>query len=105
MPKLDIPALRQALLEDRFFTTTHAERRMALRKVTNEDIKRVVRDGDVIEERPRARPFPKALFMDHVKGEPLYVSCAFDGRYTHIITVFWHDSTIWVTPWTRRRKS
>lgn len=104
MPKLDIPALRQAVFENRYLITTHAKKRMGQRKVSDQDIKHVVRIGDVIEQHPRARPLPKVLFMAHIREEPLYVSCAFDGRYTHIITVHWYDPNIWVDPWTRRKK-
>ncbi len=104
MPKLDIPALRKAVLANRYIITTHAKERMFRRKVSDVDIKRVVGYGHVIEKYPRTRPLPKALFMDHVRGRPLYVSCAFDGRYTLIITVHWYDPSAWVNPWTRRRK-
>lgn len=37
-------------------------------------------------------PDPKALFMAHVRSEPLYVSCAFDGNCVYIITVHRYDS-------------
>ena len=77
---------------------------MGQRQVFDLDIKQVIATGDAIEEHPRARPFPKVLFMDHVRGEPLYVSCAFDGRYTYIITVHWYDPDLWEDPWTRRKK-
>ena len=42
--------------------------------------------------------------MTHIKGEPLYVSCAFDGTLTYIIIVHWYDPEVWLDPWTRRRK-
>ena len=104
MPKLDIPALRSAVAANRYFITTHAKQRMGRRRVSDRDIKRVIATGDVIEQDPKARPLPKALFMAHVKGEPLYVACAFDGRFTHIITVHWYDPDSWVDPWTRRKE-
>ena len=104
MPSLDIPALQQSVSANRYMITTHAKQRMGQRKVTDEDIKHVIVSGEVIEQFPRARPFPKALFMTHIKGEPLYVSCAFDGTLTYIITVHWYDPEVWLDPWTRRRK-
>jgi hypothetical protein len=42
--------------------------------------------------------------MAHVRGEPLYVSCAFDGTLAHIITVHWYDPSVWIDPWTRRKE-
>lgn len=104
MPTLDIPALRKAVSRNRYFITTHAKQRMGQRKVTDQDVQLVIAMGDVIEQYPEARPFPKALFMARIKGEPLYVSCAFDGKYAHIVTVHWYDPGVWVDPWTRRKE-
>jgi len=75
---------------------------MGLRKVSHEDIKKVIAGGDVIEEYADNLPDPKILLMTHIREEPLYVSCAFDGRYAYIVTVHWYDPTRWIDPWTRR---
>ena len=103
MANLDIAALRQAVSEDRYLILRHAKGRMGLRKVHEIDIEHVVTTGDVIERHPRARPFPKALFMAQVREQPLYVWCAFDGMDGHIITVHWYDPSKWIDPWTRRK--
>ena len=71
---------------------------------SDKGFKRVVTTGDVIEESAESQPFPKALFMARVGGEPLYVSCAFDGEYAHIITAHWYDPNVWIDPWTRRKE-
>lgn len=104
MPKLDIAALREAVAQNRYLITTHAKQRIGLRKVRDQDVKHVVATGDVIEQHAKARPFPKALFMARLQGEPLYVSCAFDGTFAHIVTVHWYDPNVWADPWTRRKK-
>ena len=104
MPPLNIAALRKAVSRNQYFISTHAKERMGQRRVSDEDLKQILRTGDLIELYPDAQPLPKALFMAHVGGEPLYVSCAFDGEYAHIITVHWYDPNIWTDPWTRRRK-
>jgi len=77
---------------------------MGLRKITHADVKHVVATGDVVEQYPDNRPDPKALFMAEVGGEPLYVSCAFDGNCAYIITVHWYDPTRCVDAWTRRKE-
>ena len=81
MPAIDLEGLRAAVQDDRYIMTTHAKRRTGLRRVTDADMKLVVTTGDLIEEYPKNRPFPKCLLMADVGGEPLYVVCAFDGRY------------------------
>lgn len=104
MPNLDIAGLVEAVSQNRYFITTHAKERMGLREVVDEDVKEVITTGDVVEVHADAHPFPKALFMAHVGGEPLYVSCAFDGKYAHIITVRLYDPKRWIDPWTRRKQ-
>ena len=99
-----IAALRKAVSENRYIITTHAKQRMGQRKVSDQDMKRVVMTGDVIEQYPDAVPLPKVLFMALVRHEPLYVSCAFDGTYVHIVTVHWYDPAVWSDPWTRRKR-
>jgi Domain of unknown function (DUF4258) len=104
MPSIDLEALRAAVRADRYIMTTHAKQRMGLRHVTDADMKHVVTTGDRIEDYPDALPCPKCLLMAQVGGEPLYVSCAFDGRYAYIITVHRYDPEVWADPWTRKRK-
>jgi hypothetical protein len=104
MPELDIAALRKAVEENRYLITQHAQQRMGLRKITHADIKHVVTAGDVVEQYPGNEPDPKALFMAQVEGEPLYVSCAFDGNCAYIITVHRYDPERWLDPWTRRKE-
>jgi len=104
MPKLDIPALQKAVSENRYFITTHAKQRMGFRQVSDEHVKRVILDGELIEEHSDAHPFPKALFMASVQDDPAYVSCAFDGWSAYIITVHWYDPEVWIDPRTRRKK-
>ncbi len=72
MPQIDIAALRQAVLEDRYLISLACPRRMGLRKITHADLKNVVTSGDVFEAHPDNRPDPKVLFMAHIQAEPLY---------------------------------
>jgi hypothetical protein len=101
---IDIAALRQAVRDDCYLIGRHAQERMGLRKITHNDLKFVVATGDAIEEHPDNQPDPKVLFMAYVQGEPLYVSCAFDGNCVYIVTVHRYDAAKWHDPWTRRRE-
>lgn len=104
MPAIDLDGLRTAVQDDRYIMTTHAKQRTGIRRVTDAAMKLVVTTGDLIEEYTDAQPFPKCLLMASVGGEPLYVVCAFDGRYAYIITVHRYDPETWEDPWTRKRK-
>ena len=95
--------MQKAVSGNRYFITTHAKQRMGSRQVTDDDVKQVVMSGEPIEIHADARPFPKALFMAPIDGNPLYVSCAFDGHNAYIITVHWYDPDVWIDPRTRRK--
>ena len=103
MPSIDLAGLREAVASGRYLTTQHAKQRMGLRRITDDDIQRVIATGDVIEEHPESRPFPKCLIMAQVGGEPLYVACAYGNGYAYIITVHRYDADAWLDPWTRRK--
>jgi len=104
MTKLRIGQIRKAIRENKYLIKSHAKQRMGQREVRDADIISVILNGEIIEQTPRAKPFPKCLIMGFVReNEPLYVSCAFDGKYVHIITVHWFDPEKWIDPWTRRR--
>ena len=105
MARLDITALRKAVWANRYLITTHAKQRMGQRRVSDREVKQAIVVGDVIEQHDDAIPFPKALFMKQFNEEPLYVSCAFDGKRAYIITVHWYDPNLWIDPWTRKKGS
>ncbi len=98
--------IRKAVQAGRMIIRRHARRRKAQRKIYHWEIKNVLLHGQIIEESPKSKPFPKCLIMDFVRNhEPLYVSCSFDGSYVYIITVHWYDPQKWINPWTRKRSN
>ena len=104
MSYLNIADIRQALKEEKYIIKFHAKQRMGQRRVTDTQLSSIIMEGRIIEGHESAKPFPKCLILGYVRsGEPLYVSCAFDGEYVHIITVHWYDSAKWINPWTRRK--
>ena len=102
MAKPDIEGIREAIRLGKYIVRRHARRRMEERQVRHDTALEVILEGKVIEEYPSAEPFPKCLVMKHIEGEPLYVSCGFNGETAYIITVHWYDPEKWIDPWTRR---
>jgi hypothetical protein len=45
MPQLDVAALRQAVQENRYLITRHAQQGMGLRKITHANLKYVIASG------------------------------------------------------------
>ena len=101
----DLSSIRQAAREGRIKWRYHALLRASQRGITRDQALRVIQDGEIIEERPRARPYPKCLMMKMMVPErPLYVSLGYDQaqNYLYIITVHWLDPRKWEDPWTRK---
>lgn len=77
------------------------------RSITREQATRVLTEGEIIEQRPRAKPYPTCLMMQMQEGNrPLYVALGYDqaNDRLYIITVHWLDPSTWDDPWRRRRR-
>lgn len=72
---------------------SHALARMLERGISREIVQHVLLTGDVIEDYPDDRPYPSALFLSVVEGEPFHVVAAFDSQsgYCFIITAYSPD--------------
>lgn len=103
MDDLEIEKIKQAVQASKIEISVHAKRRMGRRKIKFKELVESILSGEIIEQTPRAKPYPKCLILGFVREkEPLYVSCAFDGETVYIITVHWYDPEKWIDPWTRR---
>ena len=97
---LDLTVMRTAARAGRITWRYHALLRAQERGITRAQAIRVLTEGEIIEQRPRARPFPKCLLMrmqeDH---QPLYVSVGYDASHDrlYVITVHWLDPRKWKT--------
>ncbi|MBI3077375.1 MAG: DUF4258 domain-containing protein, partial [Deltaproteobacteria bacterium] len=102
---LALPTIRAAALAGRIKWRYHALLRAHQRGITRAQALQVLRTGETIERRPRAKPYPRCLLMAMVEPHrPLYVAVAYDrGRdYLHVITVHWLDPRKLEDPWTRK---
>ncbi len=101
---IDLSKIRSLVKNGLYKITLHAQKRMDQRGITLEELKKVIYDGEVVEEYPGDRPYPSCLFMGKVRGDlPLYVVCGL-GPKAHVITVHWLDPDKWLDPKTRREK-
>ena len=102
---LDLSKIRAAVRANRIQWRYHALLRANQRGITRDQALEVILEGNIVEERPRAKPYPKCLMMAMVEpGKPLYVSLAYDQsrHFLHIITVHWLDLRKWEDLWTRK---
>lgn len=103
-----LPTIRRAAQAGRIKWRYHALLRASERGITRDMALRVIKEGEILEERSRAKPFPKCLMMAMMEPhkQPLYVSLGYDRAedYLYIITVHWLDPEKWDDPWTRAPK-
>lgn len=84
---------RAAIEEGRIEWHRHALARMLERKISRQAVKQVLRDGEIIESYTSDQPYPSALVLGSVDGQPLHVVAAFDNTngILYIITAYRPD--------------
>ncbi len=104
---LDLFTIQWAARAGRITWRYHALLRAQERGITRAQAVQVLIEGEIIEQRPRAKPYPQCLMMKVMSdNRPLYVSLGYDqrGDRIYIITVHWLDPSRWEDPWRRRRR-
>lgn len=87
---LDLEALRKVVRAGRIQWQRHALERMAERGIATADVKRVLAEGERIEDYPDAYPLPAALLLGECGDRPLHVVVALDGaaETAYVITAY-----------------
>lgn len=85
--------------------TGHAIRQMFQRKITKNDVRKVVNHGEVIFEYPDDKPFPSMLILGFIEKKPVHVVLAYDSikEMGYVITAYEPDSKLWKEDFKRRR--
>ena len=84
----------------------HALQRMFERRITTEEVRRVLESGETIESYPEDQPYPSRLVLGWVGTRPLHVVVA-DHQTAEtmvIITVYEPDPELWENDFARRKR-
>jgi hypothetical protein len=104
---ISLAIIRNAAQAGRIKWRHHALLRADERGITREQAIQVMQEGEILEQRPRAKPYPKCLMMRRgEENRPLYVSLGYnqENDFLYVITVHWLDPEKWDDPWTRKIK-
>jgi predicted ribosome-associated RNA-binding protein Tma20 len=85
----------------------HAIKQMFQRRISRDQVKCVLADGEVIAAYPNDHPFPSYLLLGYVESQrPLHVVAAHDSdsETVYVITAYEPDSSIWNQDFRARRK-
>lgn len=90
---MDRDGLKTAIENGKIEWQRHVLERMLERGISREIAKEVLLSGEIIEDYPDDKPYPSALFLGWVKGEPFHVVVAFSSEsdYCFIITAYKPD--------------
>ncbi|HUY78952.1 MAG TPA: DUF4258 domain-containing protein [Ktedonobacterales bacterium] len=82
----------------------HAVQRMAQRGVSENEVRLIMANGEVIEDYPTDSPYPSQLLLGWSAGRPLHVVAAQNDvdQETNIITVYEPDPARWTADFRRR---
>jgi hypothetical protein len=75
---------------ERLIFRVHAIRRMFERRITEQDVRHVLDNGEIIEDYPDDTPYPSRLILGWCGRRPLHVVAAYnaDENTTIIITAY-----------------
>ena len=84
----------------------HALIRMMQRGISRQDVKLVVKLGEIVERYPSATPYPAFLVFGDADGKTLHVVVAYDdvGGMTYIVTVYEPDEKHFMPDFKTRKR-
>jgi len=82
----------------------HAIQRMFQRNISEQDVRRILINGETIENYADDKPYPSRLILGWIDKRPIHVVMAdnFKNNEIIIITVYEPDTSQWIDDFKRR---
>ena len=90
----DVQGLRRNIEKGRVQWQRHALERIFQRNIKREDVFKVLNNGEIIEEYPDDKPWPSALFLGWVDGQPLHVVTAYSRQLRKVAVITVYEPTL-----------
>ena len=94
-------------MQSRLKLRRHAQERRLDRDIRRDEIREVLKHGEIIQERPEASPLPKYKVLGWTRygSRPLHVVAADDEEedVTYVITVYEPDPNLWTDDFQQKR--
>ena len=76
------------------------------REISDEEVLKVIQEGEVIEEYPNDEPYPSMLILGFVNDRPIHVVLAVNEEESMgiVVTAYQPDPSLWRDNFRRRRK-
>jgi hypothetical protein len=84
----------------------HAVSQMFKRRISKDEVRDVIDNGEIIKEYPDDKPYPGKLMLGFPKKRPLHVVLSYDveNETRHIITSYQPDPKIWNEDFKKKRR-
>ena len=98
---------KTAMRCDRIVFSGHPARRLFERAIGANEVAKILRHGEVIDDYPDDIPYPSCLVLGYVEDRPIHIVVAIDAetRICHVVTVYSPDPKLWENGFRRRRSS
>ena len=101
----DIEIIRSCVRQGCVVWRDHAMKRLRERKITREDVRNAIYNGEIIEDRPDDIPTPCCLVLgSNVKGRFLHVICGVLDNMVYIISAYYPDPERWESDFVTRKE-
>ena len=107
MAGLSHERLRRALDQGRFEWSRHVRERLVERGLSQGAIVQALAAGTIIEDYAYNEPYPSALFLAWIEGQPVHVVAAHDEEtdWAFIVTVYRPDEDRFGPDYATRRRA
>ncbi len=105
MDKLDINKIQQLVKNEKIRWTNHVIIRLLQRNITQDDVKKAILNGEIIEEYEDSYPYPSCLIYGiNLNNTVIHIVCGSNGEELWIITAYYPDSIEWENDWKTRKE-
>ena len=101
--KFDLERIKGLVKLDRYIISNHARVRMFQRNISTDKIKKIIMEGEIIEEYIEDEPCPSALIFGFLGNVPYHVVIADCEDHVRIVTIYKPEEDKWVEYRIRRR--
>lgn len=105
MEIFEISDIIKSVRENRIRWTAHALNRLIQRDISINGVKKVLIEGEVIEQYEGDYPYPSCLvYGKNENNKVIHVVCGYDGNELWIITAYYPDELTWNSDLKLRRR-
>ena len=100
----EIEDLRSHVRQGNVIWRDHAMKRLRERKITKDDVRNAIYNGEIIEDRPDDIPTPCCLILgSNIKGRFMHVICGMLDDMVYIISAYYPDPDRWEADFMTRK--